>query len=727
MDPRTDLNSISGSGTSLHHVRASGSYYLSSNIQCGAGRTAISIDPAASSVVIDFNGFVVQGTPGGSAQAGIDCPAAATSRSSLSLIGPRVLMFGGDGISVESVDHLDISSALVSQCGGDGISMRHVRRDGAILAGDFDRCVTGIHALDVPSLRLRDIDVSSCDVGIQACAGALQLEGASVQGCTSDGILLEDSCSTAGTISPPRLAQLNQVVVQDSGDDGIELRATGMSTMQLSATDLMVANCAGHGLHLPLVPAGAPGVGPPAVMLRDATLDACGGSGVLVEGLTSSARGGQHHYVNLRCSGNGQDGISIGSGASLEGESISAEGNGLCGIEVTYGMGVPPAQADELHLSGVHCTNNGLDGCRMDASALHYYGKASLQDFHFVGNGRDGWSVTNISCQALHGTFKSNVRDGVHAEDSDVDLSSTGIADNGGDGVSLLRVRHKGWDGMIYGNHRSGVEATDSYVQIRNVQIYENVEDGVRLTGSDYEQSKGTLRACGMNGLSATDSRVVLDGAFVSSNVLDGLHLVDSTTSCSALQVLDNGGDGIDAFANPAGPAVPITFGTGTLAGNGGQGLAAHGKSSPKLMEAVCKRNAAGGVSSTSGGSCSPVLVHISDCTFDENGGTALDLQNARGGLVERITILASVTGIHVGDPSGTGCTGGVRISDCSVSQCSTGFSVDAGGGHLVVRNFASQCSLAPFDVGAGNLFGPLVATQAEMLATTNPNANFAQ
>jgi hypothetical protein len=68
-----------------------------------------------------------------------------------------------------------------------------------------------------------------------------------------------------------------------------------------------------------------------------------------------------------------------------------------------------------------------------------------------------------------------------------------------------------------------------------------------------------------------------------------------------------------------------------------------------------------------------------------------------------------------------------VRISDCNVSLCSTGYSVDPGGGHLVLRNFASQCSAAPFAVGAGNLFGPIVATPGDMLTTTNPNANFVQ
>src|SRR4030095_17037006 len=69
-DTRTDLNSLPRSGSSLHMVSRSGSYVATNDIQCGAGETAIEIGPAASSVVIDFNGFGVQGHPlGGSGDA----------------------------------------------------------------------------------------------------------------------------------------------------------------------------------------------------------------------------------------------------------------------------------------------------------------------------------------------------------------------------------------------------------------------------------------------------------------------------------------------------------------------------------------------------------------------------------------------------------------------------------------------------------------------------------
>jgi len=280
---------------------------------------------------------------------------------------------------------------------------------------------------------------------------------------------------------------------------------------------------------------------------------------------------------------------------------------------------------------------------------------------------------------------------------------------------------------MIYGNHRNGVMATDSRVQIRNMQIYTNTEDGVRLATSTYEQTGGTLEDNGFNGISATYTPVVMDKIFVGGNAQGGLLLVSSSAQCSGLYVQGNGGDGIESTAPSTGPMVALDFRNGLIEGNGGYGAKTTGKSVPKFLDYMSRTNSAGGILVASGGTCAPVPVSITGSSFEGEGGVALDLQNAGGGLVERITILSSAIGIHVGDPAGLGCSSGVRISDCTVGQCTTGYSIDPGGGHLVLRNFASQCSGAAFAVGAGNLCGPIVSTQAEMLTTTNPNANFVQ
>ena len=722
-EPRTDLNKLVGLGASLHHVRISGSYYLSDNIKCGAGMTAISIDPLADSVVIDFNGFVIQGASGQTSGDAIDCPAAPTPRSSLVLRGPRIVLFGGNGISVDSVDDLEVTNAFVSQCGGEGVSMRHVRRDGAILSGDFNLCAVGIHALDVSSVSLADVSVSSCDIGIQACAQALQLEGASVQGSSTDGIVLEDSCSPPGVVSPARTARAHHTMVSGCGNDGIELRCTGMSTMELSAADLSVSNCVQHGLYVPVVPAGSPSVGPPTVMLRDSSLCGCGGSGVSSEGSASASGTINHHYAHVDCSRNAQSGISMLGGSSLDGESLSANSNGGSGIELRPTLG----KSGRPRMRAVQATGNGLDGLHLEGSTPIIRGSALLEEFHIADNGRDGLSVTNFDARVVDGTIDGSTNDGIHGADCDLEVSNTGISNSGNDGVNALRIKMRNWDGTIYGNHRCGVSATDSKIHVRGVDMAGNAEDGVRLTNSEFEQNLGSLSECGFNGLSATGSTVSLDGTSVGGNLQDGLHLVDTPTTCFHVTVHDNSGDGIDAFAAPTGPGVPVTVSASTLSGNGGYGFASGGKATPKLMEAVVKGHVAGGFVSSSGGTCSPVQVQVSDCTFDSNGGVACDVQNAAGGRLERITVLASVVGIHVGDPSGLGCSSGVRISDCNVIQCSTGYSVDAGGGSLVLRNFASQCGVAPFAVGGGNLFGPIVATQGEMLAATNPNANFVQ
>ena len=722
-DPRTDLNQLSGSGSSHHNVRVSGSYYLSANIKCSAGMSAITIDPAASSVVIDFNGFGIEGAPGGTSGNGIDCPAALIPRSILKVYRFSASGLGGDGMSIDSVDSVEVNGATVSHCGGDGISLKHVRRDGAILSADFGYSHRGLRGRDVLLLHVVDVSVSNCDVGIEACAEALQLEGAAIQGCASDGILLDDSCSPAGVVSPPRKGQLYQVSISDSGGDGIELRSSGASSMELSAADLSVTNCGQNGLYVPVVPAGAPSVGPPSVSLRAATFMGCGGSGVSSEGLASSSGTINHHYAHVDCSRNALSGISMAGGSTLEGESLNVGFNGGSGIEVRS----PPTRAGALRLSGVQCSGNGLDGLYLEGSTPIIRGTALLADFHFVGNGRHGWSATNFDATATHGMIDGNTNDGIHAVDSDLEVSGTGIAHSGNDGVNLQGGKYRGWDGMIYGTHRCGVQANGSKIQIRGVDVAGNTEDGVRLTSSTYEQSGGSLSDCGFNGISAIFSPIVMDKVFVGGNTQGGVRLVSSSAQCSGMQVVGNGGDGVFASAPPAGPSLTVDFRDGSLSGNGGYGMRTTGVTVPKLSSDTMKDNVAGGFSSSSGGGCAPVLVYVSDCTFDGNGGTAVDLQNARGGLVERITILGSATGIHVGDPAGLGCSGGVRVSDCTVVQCTTGYSIDPGGGNLVLRNFASQCSGAAFAVGVGNLFGPVVANQGDMLATTNPNANFAQ
>ena len=115
----------------MHSVRASGSYYLSANIKCGPGMSAISIDPAADSVVIDFNGFLVEGAAGQTSVNGIDCPAAVLPRSILKVIGFRARSFGGDGVSVESVDDFDMTDA-VAQTALDGAFAEVARLEGEL-------------------------------------------------------------------------------------------------------------------------------------------------------------------------------------------------------------------------------------------------------------------------------------------------------------------------------------------------------------------------------------------------------------------------------------------------------------------------------------------------------------------------------------------------------------------------------------------------------------------
>lgn len=717
-DPRTDLNQLPGSGASLHHITQSGSYFLSASIQCGAGQTAISIDPAASSVVIDFNGFVLQGTPALTSLHGLDCPSSTTRRASVTLLGPRVLFFGGDALHVESVEDVDVHDAVASHCGGGGTVYKlcySVDQGG----GWVSSCATGVSATDVETTTVTGVDVRGCTRGVECVRGDLNLERCHVRGASTEALFVDATAGGGGSGGSFRCQLDNCRVVGGAG-----CRVLSNVGLDLALRDSSITDSTGHGLDVELT-----GVLPgPSIRRIDSwasVVERCAGAGLHVTRAVDDPV--QVVLDRTRFAQNGSHGVELVGGAALDATNSSSSKNGGSGIHVAYSGSATSLLLAESRLSGLQCDGNALDGLHVDATTQAYYAKLSMQDAHFANNQRDGLALLNVTCQVTKGTFKSNGRDGLHAQDSDVDVSVIGIADNGENGVYALRTRHKGWDGMIYGNHRSGIAATDSTVQVRNVQIYRNTEDGVRLAQCTYEQQLGNLDECGLNGLSATDSRVALDGTLVSNNGQDGLHVEGSKMWCFRVRCTDNGGDGIDASSPPGVLSTEITVEHGSSSGNGGFGAVARGKSVPKFLDYMSRQNSAGGLAVLPIGGCSPVQVSITGCAFDENGGVACDVQSAKGGVIERCTVSSSSVGIHVGDPTGAGCASGVRVTDCTVSQCGTGVAIDPGSACLIVRNLATQCTVAPFAVAAGNLFGPVIVNQAQLDVGTNPNANFAQ
>ncbi|MBK7877206.1 MAG: right-handed parallel beta-helix repeat-containing protein [Planctomycetes bacterium] len=718
-DPRTDLNQVPGSGASLHHITQSGSYFLSAPIQCGPGQTAISIDPAASSVVIDFNGFAVLGTPTLTSLHGLDCPPSTTRRASVTLLGPRILFFGGDGLHVESVDDVNVQDAVVAHCAGTA-SLYKLCYSVNQGASWLSQSTTGVSATDVETTTLADVDVQGCTRGIECVRGDVDLARCNIRGSSTEALLVDATAGPGGGGAGGSFhAQLDRCAIV--GGDGC--RVLSNVGLDLDLRNVSIRDCLGHGLDVELS-----GVLPVPSTRRVRTwvsvVERCAGAGLHVTRAVDDPV--QVVLDGARFAQYGSHGVEIVGGAALDATNSSSSRNGGSGVHIAFSGSAASLLLGESRLAGLQCDGNGLDGLHLDATALPYFAKVSMQDAHFVNNLRDGLALANVTCQVTKGTFKSNGRDGLHAEDSDVDVSMLGVADNGENGVYTLRTRHKGWDGMIYGNHRSGIAATDSTVQYRNVQIYRNTEDGVRLTHCTYEQQLGNLDECGLNGLSATDSRVVLEGTMVTHNGQDGLHLERTNAWCVRVRCEDNGGDGIDASTTPGLPSTELSISHGSTSGNGGIGVVARGKATPKLLHLASRRNAAGGLAVQPLGGCSPVQVHVSDCSFDENGGVACDVSSAKGGAIERCTVSSSPVGIHVGDPSGAGCASGVRVADCTVSQCGTGVAVDAGSASLVVRNLASSCTVAPFAVGAGNLFGPVIATQTDLDLATNPNANYA-
>ena len=135
VEPRSDVQKLTGDGSNLFIINQPGSYYLTANINGASGKNGLSIQ--ASNVVLDLNGFALIGGSGalkgivvsgsrmnvavrnGTVQSwpgdGVDMgPAIATAVSDL-------LVFGNTGVGISGGDTALISGCTSRQNGGDNI------------------------------------------------------------------------------------------------------------------------------------------------------------------------------------------------------------------------------------------------------------------------------------------------------------------------------------------------------------------------------------------------------------------------------------------------------------------------------------------------------------------------------------------------------------------------------------------------------------------------------
>lgn len=113
VEPRTPIKSLSSSGSAMHAIFSSGSYYLTENLVVPAG--AIGIQVSADNVTIDLNGFSIVGSGVGASSNGINVP---STRRYLTVRNGVISNFGGVCVDASNVTGGQFENLAVRDSGG---------------------------------------------------------------------------------------------------------------------------------------------------------------------------------------------------------------------------------------------------------------------------------------------------------------------------------------------------------------------------------------------------------------------------------------------------------------------------------------------------------------------------------------------------------------------------------------------------------------------------------
>lgn len=761
-DSRIDIETVARGPGSLHHIRESGSYFLSRTITCNPGYSAITIDPAASSVVIDFNGYAIFGMPGMTSIDGVRCAATPQARELLQIEHARIFGFGGRGMSILGVDIVDLNDAVVAGCGGDGVTIEgaeFVDIDGFVVKD----VANGLLVTTTEDFTVRRGVIGGCGNGVRVSAGKVDVRDLSISHCTGDGILLDDSALPLGVLKGSwNLKEGTKIT--DCGDDGVEMRCANGDPTATDCDDLDIARCGDNGFEF--VSTSPPTPMATLLSVTDSSFTQCGGSAVFVSTLGAitgrfekcvATDSGDFAYKldngtkaswNVKSSTAGRcasGGFSITSSGDMDcdlsaceasdnggdGVAISAPGHGKVSISnftcvkrnAGAGMRIASGSTCQIHCDSGYSADNGAEGALLTGSGT---GKVSISSFNFMKNASSGLSVAygGGTVIVLDGSnFDENGAHGVHV---------TGGGGGGGGaggilGVSLTRCR-------ATGNFQDGCNLDCSAATgighgkatLQDVHFVANNGRGAYLDRVSPTLSDCSFASNGGNGIEVRAATASGSRCSSSSNGGNGISLFTATGRFSDLSTCDNAGDGVVAIVPVNDPPCALSLTGANLSNNGGYGLRTYDKATPKLFEGCVKGNVQGGVATRSLSSCSGTSCDIASSSFEANGGVAIDLSSSLGGQIDGCTVSSSPVGIRVSDGSGLACSSGVRVTDNTVTACGTGIDASSGVHHLVIRNAALQCT-TPYVFSSASLCGPVISTNTDLALSSNPNANYAQ
>ena len=247
VEPRTIVNAANtpGNATNSFNIGKSGSYYLTENILGAAGKNGISIE--ASGVVLDLNGFALEGVPG--SLHGININAATVS--GITVRNGTIRLWGGDGIASGAAGggfNVLFQALHVLNNGGNGLS--------ALRAAITDCAVDGHgsgYGISVSESSVANCVVTGNKTGIRAFFNS------SVQGCTGKfnptgaelhASSMSDCAFQSTSIAGLLLRDRNRVahnLISDGAADGIIIADNGRGN---HIDENSVSSHAGTGIHM---------------------------------------------------------------------------------------------------------------------------------------------------------------------------------------------------------------------------------------------------------------------------------------------------------------------------------------------------------------------------------------------------------------------------------------------------------------------------------------------
>ena len=464
LEPRTIVNAANTPGDALNTFRITqpGSYYLTGNLTGVSGKSGISI--SSSGVILDLNGFTLQGVAG--SLVGINI--SGVLATGVSIRNGTIRNWPSGGLNGLTCTNSEVSHLRI-QNSGQGLRMAEgANVHDCVVEGGTVGISTGDH-----SIVRNCISVNNTGTGIHVS------DGSGISHCSTEGgagISTDDGAAVTACVvlSPTGIGfevgnnvSLTQCSVRESGGAGFATGArctltacTAESSGALgilagtgsTVADCQVSNSSGIGIFV-----GDRSVIRHSVSISNAEVGIQAGQNCVIVGSTAGSNGidgnatfrdgirtnTASNVLDCVARNNQGDGIHAGAGSTLT-NCTATENTGEAGIFAGEGSTVTNCTARlnqveygiqlELRGSVMNCTSSGNNSAAAESAGI----------FVALQGKVDGCTVTDTTNS--NGTATGLTGAGIIAGNSSV-VRACVVAGNRGDGI------HIGSDALVVGNN----------------------------------------------------------------------------------------------------------------------------------------------------------------------------------------------------------------------------------------------------------------------------------